>query len=183
MSAPTPDWICPRCGAHAPAERPGARCPQDAVVLVPAEVHGAFPDDPFLGQVLAGKYALYSVIGKGGFGAVYKAVQEPVDRVVAVKLIRRDIAHRAGVRERFYREARVVARINHPGAVTLFDYGEDDGVLYMVFEFVEGVPLSKAIERAGGPMPPERAGLIARHLLDALAEAHAQGAVHRDLKP
>jgi serine/threonine-protein kinase len=153
-------------------------------VVVPAAIKAQFPTDDLLGRVLAGKYALFSVLGKGGFGAVYKALQEPVNRSVAVKCIRKEIAHREGVRERFFREAQIVARINHPGAVTLFDYGEDeDGTLYMVFELLDGVPLSKALSDSNGPMEPMRASHIIRELLDALAEAHAQGAIHRDLKP
>jgi serine/threonine protein kinase len=152
--------------------------------LVPVQTLGDWPNDDRLGKVVAQKYAIYDVLGRGGFGAVYAGWQDPPGRAVAIKLLRRDVAHRPGVLDRFYREAQVVARVNHPGAVSLFDYGADaDGALYMAFELVDGVTLDIFLAREGGRLSVGRAARIVRGILEPLAEAHAEGAVHRDLKP
>lgn len=141
--------------------------------------HGA---DPLIGQIVAGKYALVDLLGRGGFGAVYRAIQQPVGRAVAVKVIRRGERDNPEMRARFFREARVVAGLSHPATVTLHDYGEADGVLYMVFELIKGRALS-ALLAAEGPMAPKRAVDLTVQILGALSEAHNQGCVHRDLKP
>lgn len=183
VNRPNDLWLCPRCGR--PSEgRPGAQCPDDGAVLVPAQTMRAWPNDDRLGHVVAKKYALYDVLGRGGFGAVYAGWQEPPGRSVALKLLRRDVAHRPGVVERFYREAQVVASLSHPGTVALYDYGVDaDGVLYMVFEQVRGRTLDELLEAEGGRLPVLRAARLIQGILEPLAEAHAKGAVHRDLKP
>jgi len=115
-------------------------------------------------------------------GAVYRAIQQPVGRTVALKVIR-DLGEDADViRRRFEQEAAVVARLRHPNTVTLYDFGvHQQATLYMVLELVEGRPLSHEI--MGRPMPPPRAAYIVASVLDALVEAHALGLVHRDLKP
>lgn len=181
--ASAPGWICPRCRT-AQVGRPGATCGHEGAVLVPAQTLGDWPNDDRLGRMVAQKYAIYDVLGRGGFGAVYAGWQDPPGRAVAIKLLRRDVAHRPGVVERFYREAQVVARVNHPGAVALFDYGADsDGALYMAFELVDGVTLDVFLAREGGRLDVARAARIVCGILEPLAEAHAEGAVHRDLKP
>lgn len=138
--------------------------------------------DPLLGRELAGKYRLTALIGQGGFGSVYLAIQRPVDRKVAVKVI----GHSGGdstLRARFFREAKVLAGLKDPSTVTLHDYGEEpDGLLYMVQEFVDGVTLHQAI-RKGRKLLPERAVDIACQVLHALYEAHQADVVHRDIKP
>ncbi|HEY3452705.1 MAG TPA: protein kinase [Myxococcales bacterium] len=181
--------ICHLCGSRpAPDSTFGTRCPKDGSALVQEEDHKKAPKDSILGRVIGGKYPVVGLIGQGGMGAVYKALQEPVGREVALKVIRNfgDETNESvseTLRMRFFREAKVVAKLANPAAVTLYDYGaEDDGVLYMVLEFVKGRRVSDAI-RDDGPLTPGRARDICCQVLNALAEAHALGLVHRDLKP
>ncbi len=135
-----------------------------------------------VGRVIAGKYEVCEILGVGGFGAVYRAVQRPVGRAVALKLIRPGHAESKEVAARFFREARAVAQLRDPAVVTLHDYGEEaDGTLYMVFELLDGRTLDQVTAR--GPMEQVRAAFVLVHALRALAEAHAIGIVHRDLKP
>lgn len=152
------------------------------------ELSGAEPDataEPplALGQEVAGKYRLLDVLGKGGFGVVYRAAQAPLGRHVALKLVHPHLARLPDFRARFFREAMAVARLNHPAIVSLYDYGEaPDGLLFMVLELVEGRPLNELI-RGRGPMPPEQVVPIITQVLAGLAVAHDAGLVHRDLKP
>ena len=139
--------------------------------------------DGMLGRVLAGKYEIIALVGQGGFGAVYRAEQAPVGRIVAVKVIKANARDDDELRARFLREARSVARLKSPHIVTLFDYGDEpDGLLYMVFEFVEGTALDKTIE-AKGTLDVQTALTLIIQILEALSEAHEYGIVHRDLKP
>ncbi len=173
--------ICPACGRISQAVA-GDRCPEDGAALLAPDVLDRHPDDPLLGTVLGGKYLLLDLIGAGGFGAVYRAIQDPVGRPVAVKVIRpRADADVEALRGRFFREARALAALNADQTVSLYDYGED-GQLYMAMELVEGPTLSSIMRREGA-LAAERAVRIALHVLESLAEAHARGIVHRDLKP
>src|SRR5262249_8090310 len=113
-----------------------------------------------------GPYEIVAPIGAGGMGEVYKARDTRLDRVVAVKVSHKQFS------ERFEREARGVAALNHPHICHLYDVGPD----YLVMEFVEGAPLA-------GPLPLEKAVEYAGQILDALDAAHAKGITHRDLKP
>ncbi|MCK6575679.1 serine/threonine protein kinase, partial [Myxococcota bacterium] len=171
---------CRECGFS--QGRPG-RCPRDGHLLVDAVATVEAPSDRLLGTMVAGKYALVGLLGRGAFGHVYRAWHEVLDREVAVKIIRRSKAHGATFRERFFVEARAVARLRGPNIVTLHDFGEDtDGRLYMVLELVVGTNLRQAVPN-GSRLPPERAARLMLPVLRALAHAHAQGVVHRDLKP
>ena len=179
----SPEMRCRICGYQVAAARLGARCPTDGQVLVLARDLDARPEDPLLGRVIGGKFPVVGLLGEGGFGAVYRAVQEPVGRQVALKVIRGQDAVDPEVRARFFREAKVVAAISHPAVVTLHDYGEEpDGLLYIAFELVVGRPLSEVI-RSGGPVEPARAVHLVNQVLAALSEAHGLGLLHRDLKP
>ncbi|MBV9920684.1 MAG: serine/threonine protein kinase [Pseudonocardia sp.] len=134
-------------------------------------------------RVLAGRYELGEVVGRGGMSTVYRARDLSLDRVVAVKvaldpLLERDPVYAA----RFKREARAAAAISHPSAVTVFDAGADGPTRYIVMEYVEGRDLSQIL-REEKPLAPARAALIAERVADALAAAHAAGIVHRDIKP
>jgi serine/threonine-protein kinase len=139
--------------------------------------------DPLIGAVLADKYHLDKLIGVGGMGAVYRATQLAVSRPVAVKVLRPV----AGVSEhqlveRFRREAVATSRLRHPNTVQVIDFGETQGVLFMVLELLEGVPLARLIGREA-PLAPERVAAIGKQIAKSLAEAHQLGIVHRDLKP
>jgi serine/threonine protein kinase len=144
-------------------------------------VADTYPDDPLLGRVIAGRFPVVDVIGRGGMGTVYQAIQEPIGRLVALKVL--NAGSDSDMRSRFEREAQVVSRLQHPAHVPVIDYGiEGDGLLYLVLELVHGRPLRQVLKELG-PMSPRRVVDIAVQLLGVLAEAHAQGLVHRDIKP
>lgn len=135
-----------------------------------------------IGEWIAGKYEVLAEVGRGSFGAVYQALQHPVDRVVAVKTL--DLGHSAIEvnRVRFVREAQALARLHHAGIVTLYDFGEDAGRMYLVTEYIEGQTLQTLIRREA-PFSVERTLRFAACVLDALAAAHAAKVIHRDVKP
>lgn len=174
--------VCRSCGGAWAAAEPGSRCPNgDGGALVRETVHFEWPGADMLGRVLAGRYPLLDVLGIGGMGAVYRGIQEPVGRAVAIKVIRPERDNDLDLAARFKREAQVVAGLTDPAVVTLHDYGESDGVLFMVFELIEGQHLASLMRRES--LSTERAVDIAVQICGALAEAHALGLVHRDLKP
>lgn len=143
---------------------------------------GVDPGDPLVGQVLDGRYLMLERLGEGGMGTVYKAWQQRVNRVVAVKTIRGDRATPA-MRDRFAREAEVTAGLKSPHTITVYDSGElADGTLYLVMEFLDGQVLSEVIGREG-PIDLVRLKQLALQLCESLAEAHALELVHRDVKP
>lgn len=137
--------------------------------------------EPAIGDVLLGRYELAEEIGRGGFGVVYRAKQLGMNRDVAVKLL-----HEKGdeeMRERFKREAQMARNLNHPHTIRQYEFGEtEDGLLYLVLEFLDGVNLVEAIANDGA-LGDDRVRHIAEGILKSLGEAHSQGIVHRDLKP
>ena len=156
---------CPRCQRAYPEGRIGL-CP---VCLLDADIPPAR-----LGDSLE----LVDEIGRGGMGTVWKARHLRLGRTVAVKFLAPELAAQPDFERRLEREARALALLSHPGIVAVHDYGRDEGVGYIVMEYVEGAPLSSVI-----PLPLDRAVVIARHVLQALAYAHRRGVVHRDVKP
>ena len=135
-----------------------------------------------VGQTIAGRFELLDLIGEGGYGEVYRAVQVSMDREVAIKVIHPHLAATPGVSERFSREAVVASKLTHPNSVVYFDFGEADGLLYLAMEFVKGRALADVLVTEG-PLPVSRTAHIALQVLGALREAHNQRMVHRDLKP
>ena len=129
-----------------------------------------------------GGYEVESVVGLGGIGILYRARQLRLDRPVALKLVEPDIARDPVVRERLRREARVVAALDHPNVVPLYEAGEKDGTVYIVTRWVDGTELGTLLHR-DGPMDPAQAARTAAQIASALDEAHAKGLVHRDVKP
>ncbi len=127
-----------------------------------------------------GRYVVLDQLGEGAMGEVYRAWDNALDRVVALKLLLPMRAESAAARKRFNREARLSARINHPAVAHIYDVGLFDDVPFIAIEFVPGKQLRSEMN---GPMPSERILALARQILDGLAEAHRQGVVHRDLKP
>jgi TolB-like protein len=128
-----------------------------------------------------GQYKILDRLGAGGMGEVYRARDTRLGRTVAIKVLPADVADDAERRERLTREAQASAALSHPNIAALYEIGEDAGQLYLVFEFVPGSPLSSVI--GGRPLNPRRAIDFAVQIADALAEAHAAGIVHRDIKP
>jgi Tol biopolymer transport system component/predicted Ser/Thr protein kinase len=128
-----------------------------------------------------GPYQILSAIGAGGMGEVYKARDTRLDRTVAIKVLSAHLADRVDLRERFDREARTIAGLNHPHICTLFDVGHQDGIDYLVMEYLEGETLADRPKR--GPLPMEQVLQYAIEISDALDKAHRNGITHRDLKP
>jgi capsular polysaccharide biosynthesis protein/predicted Ser/Thr protein kinase len=124
---------------------------------------------------------ILELLGRGGMGAVYKAKQKELDRVVALKILPPGIGHDTAFAERFGREAKALAKLNHPGIVTIHDFGRVEGLYYFLMEFVDGVNLHRLLE--GGRISPREALAIVPQICDALQYAHDQGIVHRDIKP
>jgi serine/threonine protein kinase len=150
-------------------------CPQDGSTL-------RVGSDPLVGRILGGRYRLLARIGAGGMSSVYLARHVVIDRRIAIKTLRRDLASDPIQRDRFLREARAVNRINHENIVEITDFGEsEDGLVYLAMELVDGVSLFKAM--ATSPFATDRALHIAAQVAGALVRAHQMGVVHRDLKP
>ena len=133
------------------------------------------------GSTFAG-YEVESVVGAGGIGILYRAIQVRLDRPVALKLVEPEVARDPVVRERLRREARAVASLDHPNVVPLYEAGEEDGTVYIVTRWVEGTELGNLIHR-DGPLEPGRAARVAAQIAAALEMAHERGLVHRDVKP
>ena len=135
-----------------------------------------------IGTLISERYRLDEKIGSGGMSSVYRSFDPMLERWVAIKLMHRDISHDPDQLERFRREARAVARLNHPHVVTVIDAGEDDGAPYIVFEYVEGETLKERIRRLGR-LPVSEAVAYAIEIGRALEAAHDSKLVHRDVKP
>lgn len=133
-------------------------------------------------RVLGDRYQLGDLVGTGGMADVHRATDLLLDRVVAIKLLRSSSSSDEEERARFTSEARTLAALSHPGLVTLLDAGILDAHPYLVMELVDGPSLSEAI-RHGGPMEPARVAAIGGQIAEALAYAHRNGVVHRDVKP
>ena len=139
------------------------------------------PPSPVSVGAMLGHYTIVRALGAGGMGEVYEARDTRLNRPVALKVIRREVASDPARRQRLAREARAAALLNHPHIVTLHSLDEADGVLFLTMELLDGTTLSDAIPKGG--LPIERLLRMAAQLADALAAAHAAGVIHRDLKP
>ncbi|MCW5553112.1 MAG: protein kinase [Verrucomicrobiae bacterium] len=192
---PTPpptSAVCPRCGATLPPDSPQGLCPRcvlgvgltmeteatgdcgpHGTKIVPppeAEVARRFPHLEILG-----------CLGQGGMGVVYKARQPKLNRFVALKILAPEKGADPKFAERFLREAQALARLSHPNIVTVHDFGEADGMFFLLMEFVDGMTLRQLMREAR--MKPEQALAIVPKICEALQFAHEQGVVHRDIKP
>jgi len=168
---------CPTCARNFRSDE--RFCAQDGAELTDAPE----ADDPRIGRLLAGRYRLQAVLGRGGMGVVYEAEQLPLGRAVAVKLLVAERAGRADAVQRFLREARAVSRLKSPWSVLLLDFGHDDasGEPFLVMELVRGETLRARLLREGA-LPVPIVVQCLRQVGRALAEAHALGVVHRDLR-
>src|SRR5262245_38423486 len=128
-----------------------------------------------------GPYEILSPLGAGGMGEVYRAKDTRLDRTVAVKVLTDELSRKAGLRQRFEREARAIASLNHPHICALYDVGAENGVDFLVMEYLEGETLAERLSH--GPLKTELVLRYAIQIADALDKAHRQGFVHRDLKP
>ncbi len=145
--------------------------------------HGGGEADPLLGRVINDRYKILEQIGQGGMGRVYKTLQSPLDRVVALKVLGAGHDRDPNFYKRFFLEASVTAKLTHPNTITLYDYGRtDDGIFFIAMEYLNGRTLSAAMQQ-DGPLAQERVIHIAQQICRSLREAHALGIIHRDLKP
>ncbi len=187
--------ICPACQQPLPADAPQGLCPQ-------CLAKSALGSQAGTGETLAsgskpgtaGPAAIQSEIarlfphleileplGQGGMGMVYKARQPQLDRIVALKVMRADLSRDPAFAERFAREARALARLNHPNIVSVFDFGQNGGHCWILMEFVDGTNLRELL-RTKTLQPREALGIVPK-VCDALQYAHDEGIVHRDIKP
>ena len=135
-----------------------------------------------VGTTVADRYAIKAVVGEGGMGTVYKAIQEPIGREVAVKVLLMHLVDDSLKLQRFVNEARILSGLRHPHTVSLIDCGRlRDGRLYIVMDYVHGGALRDLMDE--GRLHQVAALKITRQILQSLAEAHAHGIIHRDLKP
>jgi serine/threonine protein kinase/tetratricopeptide (TPR) repeat protein len=137
--------------------------------------------EDFMSQETIGRYNILNQLGKGGMATVYRARDPHFDREVAVKVLPYDFLEDPQFRERFEREAKTIASLEHPAIVPVHDFGEDDGQPYLVMRLMTGGTLADRLQ--DGAMPPEEVGKIVNRIGSALDEAHKQGVIHRDLKP
>src|ERR1700740_851505 len=128
-----------------------------------------------------GPYEILSAIGAGGMGEVYRARDTRLDSTIAIKVLPSHLAARPELRERFEREARTIASLNHPHICVLYDIGHQDGIDFLVMEYVEGETLAQRLQK--GPLPLDQVLRYAIEIADALDKAHRKGITHRDLKP
>ncbi len=180
--------ICPSCGKPLDSNAPRGLCPE-------CLMKGAFPtgtdtggkSPPFVPpkiEELAAKFPQLEIIefiGQGGMGAVYKARQKQLDRIVALKILPPQIAAGPGFAERFTREAQAMAKLNHPHIITLYEFGQADGLFYFLMEYVDGINLRQLLRT--GKIAPKEALAIVPQICEALQYAHDRGIVHRDIKP
>ena len=184
--------VCPNCRKPLPADVPLGLCPECLIKAgfptgtepgAAGEVAGARFVPPPVGEIaeLFPQLEILGLIGKGGMGAVYKARQPALDRFVALKVLPPAVASDPGFAERFNREARALARLNHPNIVAVHDFGKAGSLHFLLMEFVDGTNL-REIERAGA-LSPAKALAIVPQICEALQFAHNEGIVHRDIKP
>jgi len=138
--------------------------------------------DPMIGRLLDGRYRIEARVARGGMATVYTATDTRLDRSVAVKVMHAGLGSDDEFAARFVREARSAARLNHASVVAVFDQGDDDGIVYLVMEYVEGQTL-RALLNKEAPLPPQRAVAMLEQVLVAVTAAHDARLVHRDLKP
>jgi len=188
---------CPVCGFQMPSHAPEGLCPQCVLRGVlsdadPTPTHDGeqvpisaahLPTAPAAAELAPHfpELEIIELLGQGGMGAVYKARQRKLDRLVALKILPQEWSCDPAFAERFTREARALARLNHPQVVAVHDFGEAGGHYFLIMEFVDGGNLRQFL--TAGPLQPWQALPIVGQVCDALQYAHEQGVVHRDIKP
>jgi serine/threonine protein kinase len=185
---------CPRCDAEVSADAPEGLCPEcllrqviDGRAEVDEQAAGRSPAPRFVPPAPAElarhfpQLGVLELLGQGGMGAVYKARQMKLDRLVAIKILPPEVARDPAFAERFLREARSLARLNHPNIVTVHDFGDVDGLYHFTMEYVDGQNLRNLLQK--GPLPAAQVQAIVAQVCDALQFAHDEGLIHRDIKP
>jgi len=172
---------CPVCGRRNP---PDARfCGGCGQVLGEGEQpRSEAVADPLVGRVIADRYRIVELLGRGGMGVVYKVEHIHIGKLMAMKLLHGELARDRNTVRRFQREAEAASRLSHPNTVQVFDFGRSEGLMYLVMEYLEGRDLGELV-REEGHLDFERVARIGAQVCASVAEAHANGVVHRDLKP
>ena len=134
------------------------------------------------GQMIAGRYRIVALAGKGGMGEVYRAEDLTLSQLVAIKLLPESLSRDAGALTRFHSEVRIARQVSHPNVCRVFDIGEVDGTPFLSMEYVDGEDLASVVRRIGR-LSPDKAVEMTRQICAGLAAAHDRGVVHRDLKP
>ncbi len=180
--------LCPKCGKTLETDAPQGLCPaclmRGAFTTAPGSSAGLAETTPPLPADLAAHFPqleIMELLGQGGMGMVYKARQSQLDRLVALKLLPIRDSHDPAFAERFAREARALAKLNHPNIVSVHDFGQTGSYCYFIMEFVDGVNLRQMEQTQR--LTPEQAIAIIPKICDALQYAHDEGVVHRDIKP
>jgi serine/threonine protein kinase len=188
MSTTSPSKCCPKCGGPIPAEAPEGLCPKclylQASTPTEAGKGQSAKSAPPTQEELAAAFPqleILELIGQGGMGFVFKARQPKIDRFVALKILPASLAADPAFAERFTREGRVLARLNHPNIVAIHDFGEAGGFFYLLMEFVDGVNLRQAMKV--GRFTAAQALSVVPKVCEALQFAHNEGILHRDIKP
>lgn len=182
---------CGKC--HTPLPAPVSQetlneggVPEDWTVAgsskISASASASASDTLEIGTVLAGRYEILQLIGRGGMGAVYKARDTELDRTVALKLIRPELARDPQILKRFKQELILARQVTHKNVIRIFDLGQSDGIKFITMDFVEGRDLHHSLLEKG-KFPPEQAARIMLQICRALEAAHSEGVIHRDLKP
>ncbi len=172
---------CSKCGKSYAAQDAEGLCPAclgDMLANPTSEPVEELPLKP--GETFRG-LGIVELLGRGGMGVVYKARQAGLDRFVALKILPRKLASDPEFRERFGREAKLLAGLHHPNLLAVHDSGIEGDLVYLVMEYVDGLTLRDLLRR-GRPTPAEATAFV-RQLCDALEYAHQEGIVHRDIKP
>ncbi|MBM3844911.1 MAG: hypothetical protein FJ405_01325 [Verrucomicrobia bacterium] len=179
---------CPRCGLPIPAEAPQGLCPKCVLLGAATATEQGVPatatsEIPSIERIAAAfpQLEILELIGRGGMGFVFKARQPHLDRYVALKLLPDKLAKDPQFAERFNREGRVLAKLNHPNIVSVYDFGRTGGFYYLSMEYMDGVNLRQAM-KTGRFSPAEALALVPK-VCEALQYAHEQGILHRDIKP
>ena len=169
---------CPRCGSAVPADAPGGLCPRCVLLGAatpndPGGIHRIPPPPVERLQEAFPQLEILEFVGQGGMGFVYSARQRHLDRLVALKILPVATGNDPTFVERFIREGRLLARLNHPNIVAVYDFGQTGDLCYLVMEFVDGVNLRQAM-RSGRFSPREALAIVPR-ICEALQYAHDQG--------
>jgi serine/threonine protein kinase len=186
MTTDTHRNICPKCQSPIPSDAPGGLCPKCVLAGVSTtadQPRAGIGDIPSIEQLAAlfPQLEVIELIGRGGMGFVFKARQLHLDREVALKLLPEKLGTDPHFADRFAREARVLAKLNHPNIVMVHDFGHVGGFYYLTMEYVEGLNLRQAMRM--GKFSPAEALAIVPKICDALQFAHEHGVLHRDIKP
>jgi hypothetical protein len=182
--------FCARCGHHfsTDASLPGepAEAATSGARAAPSAIAQSSPSrgsaDPLVGRIVADRYRIVSLLGRGGMGVVYKVEHVHIGKLMAMKLLSGELSRDPVLVRRFRAEAKAISKLAHPNTVQIFDFGESARLVYLVMEYLPGKDLG-AILTAEGPLPFVRAARICAQVAASVGEAHERGIVHRDIKP